>query len=255
MNAAAQQTGHAASTKVQSLFTVTSFESGGTRPDLLSLLAQPVDTQPHRIARAQIDRRSLSETDSGRSAGGNDVARMQAHHSGQIADQLRNAEDHVGAVAVLIALAIHFEPHGKSMGIGDLILRDEPGSERTEGVATLALVPGAAALELEFPLGYVMDDAVTCYMGQRFRLRNVAPMSTNHDAEFHFPIGFLRAARNFDVIVRANDGAGPLSEDHGLRGNRQIGLGRVVGKVETDTDELPHLAHARAEPHTRGHLR
>src|SRR6187551_3066690 len=136
MNAAAQYTGKAASTATKSLFTVISWlvsrSSHGAGPDLLPLLAQAVDSQPHRVAGAQKNRGSLPEAHAGRSAGGNDIARMQAHHSGQVADQLRDAKDHVGAVAVLIALAIHFEPHAKRMRIGNFVASDQPGTERTE---------------------------------------------------------------------------------------------------------------------------
>src|SRR6188768_1271986 len=121
MNVAALQSGHAASTKTESLFTVTSWLTG-IRAHLLPLLAQSLDAQPHRIAGTQKHRRSLAETHSRGSAGGNDVPGMQAHHPGQVADQLRYAEDHVGAVAVLITLAVHFEPHGQRVRVGDLIL-------------------------------------------------------------------------------------------------------------------------------------
>src|SRR4051812_18029518 len=145
--------------------TVWRLASHGTRADVLPLLAQALDAQSHGIAWTQINRRPLPETHSRGSTGGDDVAGVQTHHARQIADQFRNAEDHVGAVAVLIAPAIHFEPHRERVWIGDLIFRDQPGTERTKGVAPLALVPGTAAFQLELPLRYVMDHAVARDMG------------------------------------------------------------------------------------------
>jgi hypothetical protein len=49
----------------------------------------------------------------------------------------------------------------------DLVGGDEPGPDRAEGVAPLALVPGAASLELVFTLGDVVDDAVAGDMLER----------------------------------------------------------------------------------------
>src|SRR3982751_3057637 len=82
--------------------TVDRFGSHGARAHTLMLLAQSVDAQPHGISWTQEHRGPLPETHSRGSAGRYDVAGMQAHHVGQITDQLRNPEDHVGAVAVLI---------------------------------------------------------------------------------------------------------------------------------------------------------
>src|SRR3954468_23252551 len=135
---------------------------------------------------------------------------MKAHHLREVADEFRNAKDHVGAIAVLIARAIDFEPHAEGVRVGNFILRDEPGTERPEGVAAFSLVPGAAALELEFPLGYVMNDAVARDMRQGLRLRDVPAMPADHDAELHFPVGLVRTPGDLDVVVRTDDGAGPF---------------------------------------------
>ena len=70
-----------------------------------------------------------------------------------------------------------------------------------------------------------------------------------------FFVGGQRTARNLDVVVRTDDGTGPFTEHHGLRGNRQVGLGRMIGKVEPDTDELSDPAHARPEPNACRHER
>src|SRR5689334_7505618 len=180
---------------------------------------------------------------------------MQAHDVREIADQLRYAEDHVGAVAVLVALAIDFEPHAQRMRVGDLVLRDEPGTERTESVAALSLVPRAAALELQFPLRYVVNHAIARNVRRRVGLGDVAGKPADHDAELDLPVRLLRATRNLDVVVRTDDGAGPFPEHHGLRGYRQVRLCRMVRKIQADADELADPAHARADSYACGRER
>src|SRR5687767_5859599 len=64
----------------------------------LALLAELVDAEAHDVTRTQIDRRLLSEPHARGRAGGNHIARMQAHHGAEIADDGRNAENHVAAV-------------------------------------------------------------------------------------------------------------------------------------------------------------
>ena len=49
----------------------------------------------------------------------------------------------------------------------ELVGRDQPGAERPEGGAALALHPLAAALRLEVALGDVVADAVAGHIGQR----------------------------------------------------------------------------------------
>lgn len=46
-------------------------------------------------------------------------------------------------LAVLHALAVHVEPDGEGLRIGDVIARDQPRAHGAEGVAAFALVPFA----------------------------------------------------------------------------------------------------------------
>ncbi|MCY1376596.1 hypothetical protein D9M69_641030 [compost metagenome] len=81
-------------------------------------------------------------------------------------------------------------------------------------------------------------------MGQRVGLLDVAPALADHHAQFHFPVGLHRAARNLHVVVGADDRAGPFVEHHRLGRHGHAALGCVVGVVQADADELAHLAHA-----------
>ena len=53
------------------------------------------------------------------------------------------------------------------LGIGDLIGRDEPGSDGSERIAALSLVPGAAPIVLIFTFGEIVDQYVARHILQR----------------------------------------------------------------------------------------
>jgi hypothetical protein len=44
-------------------------------------------------------------------------------------------------VAGLLALAVDVQPHAQVLAVADLVRGDQPGADRAEGVAALALVP------------------------------------------------------------------------------------------------------------------
>src|SRR5215475_4300830 len=114
----------------------------------LLLLAQASDAEPHLVAGLEVARRLLAHADPGRRAGGDDVAGQQRHEMADVAHQVVDREDHRAGIAVLHALAVDVEPHVEGLRILDLVARHQPWPERGEAVAALALVPGAAALEL-----------------------------------------------------------------------------------------------------------
>jgi hypothetical protein len=86
-----------------------------------------------------------------------------------IADDVGAAEDHVGGGGILHALAVEFQPEAQRLRVGDFVARHQPGAERAEAVAALALVPLAAALDLEGALGDVVEAAVAGDVLQRPR--------------------------------------------------------------------------------------
>src|SRR5688572_26801227 len=133
----------------------------------LALLAQAVDGQAHFIARLQVDRWLHAEPHAGRCAGADEVAGVQRHETADVADECGHAEHHRPGVAVLHALAVHVQPQAEVLRIAHLVGADEPGPDRSEGVAALALVPLAArALQLVLPFRHVVDDAVAGHVLQ-----------------------------------------------------------------------------------------
>src|ERR1041384_2874278 len=114
----------------------------------LTLLAQALDAQAHRLAGDEVARRLLSQADAGWRAGGGDGARLQAHEAAQVAHELRDLEHHRARVPVLEPVAVHLEPEVQHLRVGHLVGGDEPRPDRAEAVVALALVPLAtAALE------------------------------------------------------------------------------------------------------------
>jgi hypothetical protein len=87
----------------------------------------------------------------------------------------------------------------------DLVGRDHPRPDRAEGVAALALVPGAAALELVLALGDVVDDAVAGDVLERVGLVDVARLCADDDAELDLPVALDRVLRQHDGVVAADD--------------------------------------------------
>ena len=66
----------------------------------------------------------------------------------------------IRGATVLMAHAVNLEPQIELLRIADLIGADQPRAHRAEGVAPLALVPGAATLDLVFALGGIIEQTV-----------------------------------------------------------------------------------------------
>src|SRR5512133_3774417 len=65
------------------------------RMDFLRLLAEPGNAQAHHVARLQVNRGWLAaHAHARRGPGADQVARVQRHEPADVADQLRDAEDH-----------------------------------------------------------------------------------------------------------------------------------------------------------------
>src|SRR3546814_13531700 len=61
----------------------------------------------------------LAHADARRGAGRDDVARLEAHELGQVADEEGDAVDHGPGRAVLIALAVDLQPHRQHLRVGE----------------------------------------------------------------------------------------------------------------------------------------
>src|SRR6266404_3077620 len=83
----------------------------------LGLLAEALDRQPHRVARAQEARRLEPSADPRGCAGRDHVARVQRHEMADIADDVVDPEDQIGGVAVLPPLAIDLGPQLELAGV------------------------------------------------------------------------------------------------------------------------------------------
>src|SRR6202008_4362179 len=119
----------------------------------LLLFPKSGNPEAHGLAGLQVDRVwLLAHADTGRRAGGNDVAPLQAHEVAEVGYQLLHVEDHGLGAAVLIAVAVDLQPHREVLRIGNLVPGHQPRTGGAEGVAALALVPLAAALDLELAL-------------------------------------------------------------------------------------------------------
>src|SRR5256885_135708 len=80
--------------------------SAAIRDEPRILLAETLDRDPHRVASLEEARRLEAHRDPGRCAGRDHVAGHQRHEMADIADDVLDAEDQIGGVAVLAALAI-----------------------------------------------------------------------------------------------------------------------------------------------------
>ena len=54
-------------------------------------------------------------------------------------------------------------------------------------------------------------------------------------------------ARDFNIVVGADDGAGPFAEHHRFGGDGGAGFGSMVGVVQADADKFADLADAGAD--------
>ena len=195
----------------------------------------------------------MAEPDAGGRARGNDVARIQRHEAADVADQVAHPEYHLRCVAVLTAPAVDVQPQVQALRVRHFIRRDEPGSDRSEGVAALALDPLPVPLQLEFPLGNVVDDAVTGDMFQGFGFGHIRRPCADHHAEFHFPVGLRGIAGNDDRVVRPADGAGGLEEDHRLIGHGTAALLRMFHVIPANANDFSHVADTGPDAHVAGY--
>src|ERR1700710_721902 len=173
-------------------------------PNHLALLAQLRDAESHHIAGLEIDRLGLhTHADAGRGARRDEVAGQQRDEAAHIADQMGRAENHRPRIARLPALAVEVEPHIERLYIAHLIGGDEPGAGGPEGIGALALVPGAATLDLPLALRDVIDDAEARDVLQGLGLRHMLALAADDDAEFDFPIRFHGILGDDDLVIRA----------------------------------------------------
>src|SRR5271163_2498551 len=203
---------------------------------LLRLNAEARNADAHGLPRLEILRRPPPHSDSRRGAGGDHISGTQTHELADVRDEMCGPEYHRARIAALEAMAIDLEPQIQSLRVRYFIFGDQPRTNRREGVAALALVPLAAALELVSTLGHIVDYTVAGDVIESPFDRHILSRFADDDAKFHFPIGFLRAQWNLHIVIRSDDGAGRLHEQDRLGGNRHVGLGGMILVVQPHTD-------------------
>src|SRR5215472_5513328 len=216
--------------------------------DLLRLVAEARDAQLHHVAGLEELRLRLhAERDAGRRAGDDDVAGLEHHELRAVPDEVHAVEDHRFGRAVLPRLAVDGEMHRQALRVLDLVLGDEPGAERAERLAALALGPLAGPLDLKNALGYVVGEAIAGDRVHRLLLGEIAGAGADHDAELDLVVELGRVPRDDRGVVRSADAGRRLVEDDRLLRNRHAGLGRVVRVVQPDGDEVADMADAGAD--------
>src|SRR5476651_1325669 len=129
------------------------------RDDFLPLLAEPFDAERDHVAGVEEFRCRLhAGADAGWGSRGDDVARQQCEELRDVGDALGDGEDHGRGRSSLTAFAVDVAPHRQFLHVRYLVLGDEPGAERAEGVVRLALGPLTQTLDLEIALGHVVAD-------------------------------------------------------------------------------------------------
>src|SRR4029453_6545176 len=98
------------------------------------------------------------------------------------------------------------DPHPEAEDIIDFVRSDEPRPSWIEGFGRLALRPLSTALDLERAFADIVHDHVTgdSAMGVVDRIEIAGPLA-DHDAQLDLPIQLRRAARDADVVVRADE--------------------------------------------------
>src|SRR5207253_8656543 len=114
--------------------------------------AEPVDAELDLVAGREVARRAVPQPDARRGARGEDVAGQERHELTDVADEGRHVEDQLAGGAALLGLTVHLEPELEIVHVAKLGGRGEKRAQGCERVAALALLPLAAALELERPL-------------------------------------------------------------------------------------------------------
>src|SRR5271157_561441 len=222
---------------------------------MLRLNAEARNADAHGLPRLEKQGRPPSHSDAGRGAGGDHISRTQAHELADVRDEMCDPEYHRARIAALEAMAINLEPQIQSLRVRYFLFGDQPGANRRESVAALALVPLAAALELVSPLGYIVDYAVSGDVFESPFDRHILSRFADDDAKFDLPIRFLRAQWNLHIVIGSDDGAGRLHEQDRLGGNRHVGLGGMILVVQPHTDDLGHARHAWTDARRSGNFR
>ena len=149
--------------------------------------ADALDLDLDHVTVAQEALRLAPDSDPGRRAGHDHVARFERERPRRVGDDLGHAEDHVAGVPVLERLARHGGAHAEGLWVGDLVARHQPRTERAERVEALAADPLAIA-ELEVARGDVVAAGVAEHVVERGCLGDLARPAPDDDSQLRLVV-------------------------------------------------------------------
>ena len=165
----------------------------------------------------------------------------------QVADQLRDREEHGGSVALLHDLAVQAQLQIDGLWIGELVLRHQPRAYGAESVQRLALDPLPGAFQLGGPLRNVVDEHVSEYMIQGLVDGDVLRPCADDHPQLHLPVGLLRPCGQHHIVIRPADATDVLGENDRLGRLLHADFRGMVGIVQADADELLRIGDRRRD--------
>ena len=188
-----------------------------------------------------------SETDSGRGAGGNDIAGQECHELADVAHEEGDFENEICSGAVLFGFSVDLEPEAQSVWVGNFVCCGQPRTQRGEGVGAFAFDPLTAALELPGAFAVVVVEDIAGDMSHGIGLGDGAGGFSDHHGQLNFPVGFFRSGGNDESIVRAGEGGGGFEENNRFGGDGHAAFLCMVAVIETDADDLVRIGDGRQQ--------
>ncbi len=181
----------------------------------------------------------------GRRSREDEVAGAQLGHLGDVCDQRRDVEEHVGRALVLhrppLTFSVIGAPSGRRRARPD---EQRPGrQERRRALAREPVQAEAARVGADERVARrdVVADRVAGDRVQRLVARHAARRPADHRRELELPVVLLGVAGQHDVVVRADDRVRALHEHERPPGARAlvellagaiaVGGGQAVGRV------------------------
>src|ERR1700722_15917399 len=124
------------------------------------------------------------------------------------------------------------------MDVAYLIGSSQPGTQRSKRITALALIPGAASLDLEFPLGHIIVQHIARYIIQRFRFIDIARPPADHHRQLDLPVSLHRSPRDDNIVVRPAKRGSGLQKDEWFWRRRSARLPGMIHVIKSDTHDL-----------------
>src|SRR5882672_5448876 len=176
-----------------------------------------------------------------RRAGEDRIARGQRHERTQVLDQAGNIEYQVAGVALLLELAVEMGPQRQIRGIRHIRCVDEPGPEHRPAVAILDAQVGPIPVLEVIANGVVIRNAVPGNMPHGRRAGDVLRRAADDHRQLAFIVHELHAGRTPRRTAMTQQRARALEEDQRFLLGIELELLRMIGIIETEGDDGPHL--------------